>query len=129
MTQKPPSGTHIRLRLTFGGWEWNLVTEDRHVAAASPRYGSYEECEADAKKQGLPVFGKTWRAKKQAPPAIQDTELSRWRFPYDESAGFWQWERLNDGRKIVEESGRAFLTKDECVADARKHGYLPRKGP
>ena len=50
--------THIRVSGPFlSRWVWKLVTPDGHVANQSPPFPTREACEADAKRQGLPVEG------------------------------------------------------------------------
>ena len=114
----------IRIRSTLRlQWQWELITADGHIASASHPFPTREACEADAKRQGLPVKGLNNRAK--VPRVHSPTGSSKWRFPCTPS-GLWQWRRWDGTGKLMEESARAFLTRDECVEDAVKHGYLKR---
>ena len=40
-----------------GAWFWELVTRDGHVVHLSAPFEQRAECEADAKRQELPVEG------------------------------------------------------------------------
>ncbi|MGE5523090.1 MAG: hypothetical protein ACM3SS_05185 [Rhodospirillaceae bacterium] len=53
----------------------------------------------------------------------------RWEF-YLDARGLWCWRRLNGGNSVVSDSKRCFPTRDECIADAQKHGFVdrPRRG-
>lgn len=120
------TNARIRVRSIFGyKWQWQLVTSDGHIVNASEPFGDRDACEADAQQQGIQVDG--LRRKKEKPPPSPTTREphSKWRFPRDR-VGLWQWRRLNDEDQVVEESTRAFLTKDECIEDARKNGYAAR---
>jgi hypothetical protein len=39
--------------------------------------------------------------------------------------GLWGWEYMAEGGELVEECRQVFETYEECVADAREHGYRP----
>ncbi len=118
----------IRITKTMSHeWEWHLIMSDGHVAQASDRFATHEQCESDAIKQGLPVIGKR-RPKKTAPADPENEDpTARWKFPSDRS-GLWKWKRLNSQRQVIQESRCAFLTKAECVADACKNGYSKAGG-
>jgi hypothetical protein len=101
-------------------WVWELVTADGHVAQQSQEFMKRADCEADALRQGLPVQGlarilrrirKAARIEKVGPSLM---------LLEDRSAGLWCWQRVNEQGKALELSTRAFLTRAECVADARK---------
>lgn len=48
----------IRVRSNMnGGWIWELVMPDGHVAQQSESFADRGLCEAEAKQQGLPVQG------------------------------------------------------------------------
>ncbi len=49
----------------------------------------------------------------------------RWEF-YLDARGLWCWRRLNGESSIVSDSKRCFPTRDACVADAEKHGFVDR---
>jgi len=118
---------HIRIRATWGAqWLWELITAKGHIVSESQPFADRAACEADAKEQGLPVKGLIKRGKKPAMSA--DADRSKWRFPRDPS-GVWQWQRLDSAGALIEESSRAFLTKEECVTDAVKNGYTGRTTP
>jgi len=53
----------------------------------------------------------------------------RWRFvpavEGAERAVYWRWEAWTQAGKLFASSGGRFDTLTECLADARKNGYLP----
>lgn len=53
----------------------------------------------------------------------------RWEF-YLDARGLWCWRRVHEDRGIVADSKRCFPTRDACLADAVRHGYVsaPAKG-
>jgi hypothetical protein len=50
---------------------------------------------------------------------------SEWRFLHEWFAG-WRWECHRDG-VLLTESLQSFETREECVADARRHGHHARE--
>ena len=49
---------------------------------------------------------------------------------YADSSGRWHWEMLDASAGVIAQSSRGFQTRDECLADARKHGYTgEHQGP
>ena len=62
------SGNRIRVRRTIKHvWVWELVTPDGHVASRSGAFDDRALCEAEAKRQGLPVKGLARRRTKSPP--------------------------------------------------------------
>lgn len=47
----------------------------------------------------------------------------RWEF-YLDARGLWCWRRVHVERGIVSDSKRCFPTRDDCLADAARHGYV-----
>ena len=48
-----------------------------------------------------------------------------WEF-YLDARGLWCWRRLRTGRNVISDSKRCFPTRDQCIADAEKHGFADR---
>ncbi len=49
---------------------------------------------------------------------------------YADASGRWHWEMLNGEAGEIAHSARAFSTRDDCLADARKHGFTgEHQGP
>ncbi len=40
----------------------------------------------------------------------------------------WRWQQLGRDGKVLKRSRRKFHFLLECIADARKHGYVPEPG-
>ena len=110
---------HIRIRIALGGlYVWELLTADGHIVSASEGFGSRQECQADARRQGLAVHGEPRRA-----PALRQTpEQPAWTLKRNDQR-LWLWRHLGEQGEEIAASSRAFLTKAECVADARRYGY------
>jgi len=55
----PLKELHIRVRggRAAGSWQWELITAEGHVANVSEAFWSRKKCEAEAKRQDLPVVG------------------------------------------------------------------------
>jgi len=43
---------------------------------------------------------------------------------YSDSTGKWHWEVVDDQQAVTARSSQAFVSRDACLADARKHGFL-----
>jgi hypothetical protein len=54
--------------------------------------------------------------------------MDRWVL-YKGVFGCWGWERLDTSGRLVEESNQVFGEFDECVQDAKLHGYTPSALP
>ena len=50
--------------------------------------------------------------------------MDRWVL-YKGVFGCWGWERLDATGRLVEESNQVFDEFEECVQDAKLHGYAP----
>jgi hypothetical protein len=49
---------------------------------------------------------------------------------YADASGLWNWEMLDAHARQVAHSARGFQSRDECLADARRHGYTgEHQGP
>ncbi|HEV7799727.1 MAG TPA: hypothetical protein VGP15_01500 [Burkholderiales bacterium] len=121
--------TRIRIRSTLSrAWIWELVTRDGHVANASTEFATREECEGDARKQGLPISGLRRGPRLTAEPKPVRQEPGSWKLHKDDS-GLWHWQRVDDRAAVVDVSRCAFLTREECVSDARKNGYTAEPEP
>jgi hypothetical protein len=115
--------TRIRIRSTLSRqWIWELVTRDGHVANASETFATREECEADAKLQGLPVSGLRRSSKVKAASGSNRQAPKPWTIHKD-AGGLWHWERRDERAQVIDQSACAYLTQGECLADAQKHGY------
>jgi uncharacterized protein YegP (UPF0339 family) len=120
--------TRIRIRSTLSRqWIWELVTRDGHVANASEIFATREECESDAKQQGLPVSGLRRSARPKAAPASNRQAAQPWTIHKD-TVGLWRWERRDERSEVIAGSTCAYLTRGECLADAQKHGYPAEQG-
>lgn len=107
--------SYIRVRCKLGGgWIWQLMTAEGQAVNESKDFADRLECEADAKLQGLPVHGLSRRRK-----ATRDTS---WTISKD-ATSLWRWKRVDGNGIVSTTSDRAFLSKAECIRDARRHGY------
>jgi hypothetical protein len=51
---------------------------------------------------------------------------SEWRFVTStQKRDDWRWQQVNREGEVVKRSRESFAFLLECVADARKHGYVP----
>jgi hypothetical protein len=50
------------------------------------------------------------------------TTVERWFF-YQDTANLWKWARLDLVGNVLDHSGAAFGTREECVDHARRCGY------
>ena len=117
------ANTRIRIKSTLSRqWIWELVTRDGHVANASSAFATREECESDAKQQGLPVSGLRRSARVTAVSSPRRESHKLWTIHKDPS-GLWHWQQRDERAQIVAESACAFLTRSECVTNAQKNGY------
>jgi hypothetical protein len=118
----------IRGKWRSGGtyWIWELLTADGHVVNTSEPFETRDDCEADAVRQGLPCVGLAARRHRvhRTVPITRSPNGPSLDLSCDRS-GLWHWQRLDTAGELVEKSMYAFLTKDECIADARKNGYSP----
>lgn len=48
--------------------------------------------------------------------------MDRWHF-YQESNGDWRWSRVALNGRIVGASTEGYRNRQDCVANARRHGY------
>ena len=107
--------SYIRVRGKLGGgWIWELMTPDRHVANESEVFADRIDCEADAKLQGLQVSNVARRGK--------FTGKTYWVISKD-SIRLWRWRRIDANGTVTAISADGFPTKAECVDDARRNGY------
>jgi hypothetical protein len=51
----------------------------------------------------------------------------RWEF-YKDRHGQWQWRKFRN-EKVVAVSSDGFTTRDECLSDAKRRGYIPEERP
>ena len=119
------STTHVRIRSTMSGhWQWELVTGDGHVASESESFADRHDCEADALRQDLPLTGMSRRRNKKvaARPAAGAARGAGWSVARD-GMDLWTWTRGATESEPAASSRCSFLSKDECIADAEKHGY------
>ena len=121
--------SRIRIRQTLDkSWAWELVTADGHVAAASEPFGDRASCEADAKAQadGLPVVGlvreERKRGAKLAAAKRPGLEVSC------DASGVWHWSVRDAAGELLSAAECGFLSKEECVANARKSGHVVAAG-
>jgi hypothetical protein len=115
---------YIRIRRNMSSnWVWELVTADGHVAQESQQFMSRADCETEAVRQDLPVRG-LHVVRKSRKPSAHEMLNPVLRLIRDRPAGLWCWQLLNKDGQELEMSTRAFLTRDECVADARDNGHL-----
>jgi hypothetical protein len=42
---------------------------------------------------------------------------------YADATGLWQWELLDSNSKPIAHSTHGFPRRDDCLADASRHGY------
>ena len=108
----------IRIKRTLSGvWIWELVTPDGHIAASSADFQSRTECEADARKEGLPVYGgrRVFTTPRSASPLSKNSLVI-----CEDSPGLWQWRLTDHGGIVIHASTRAFLSKRECERDAEQ---------
>ncbi len=123
--------TKVRIRSTLSrAWIWELVTRDGHVANASSEFATRNECEADALKQGLPVSGlrRASRVAADADARTAPPTPGGWKV-YKDDSDLWYWEHADEPSGNVDNSRCAFLTREECVSDARKNGYSDEPEP
>lgn len=45
-----------------------------------------------------------------------------WKF-YRDTNGEWRWQRIAPNGKVVGASTESYKNRDDCVANARRHGY------
>ena len=50
------------------------------------------------------------------------TDYDMWSFQKSEPEG-WRWRRTSPDGEVLIEGRASFATCDECVEDARRHGY------
>jgi hypothetical protein len=48
--------------------------------------------------------------------------IERWFF-YQDVANLWKWARIDVFGTVLSYSSASFVTRDECVEDARRSGY------
>jgi hypothetical protein len=48
-----------------------------------------------------------------------------WEF-YLDARGLWCWRRLRKDAGVISDSKRCFPTRNDCIDDAVKHGYVGR---
>lgn len=48
-----------------------------------------------------------------------------WEF-YLDARGLWCWRRLHKSGGVISDSKRCFPTRNDCIVDAVKHGYVAR---
>ena len=114
--------SRIRIRcMVTGQWRWQLITFDEHVANQSELFSTRDSCEADALKQGFTVMGVPQHQKEE--PRSKPKRKRRAFTVRCSADGLWTWRDRGNAENI--ESACAFLTREECIADAKKHGYLP----
>lgn len=119
MKQKEPA-LHIRTNVS-GKWIWELRTSDGHVVNMSEAFEARAECEQDARSHGFVVAPKRIRAEQVTLTIVPLREQAGLWSLYEDDSGLWRWERRPDGDD-GEQSRCAFLTRRECLADARKYG-------
>jgi hypothetical protein len=51
--------------------------------------------------------------------------IERWFF-YQDVASLWKWARLDVFGTVLDYSACAISTRDDCLDDARRSGYLPQ---
>ena len=113
---------HIRVRSgsAGGSWQWALITADGHVANVSETFLSRQQCEADAKRQDLPVVG---LARAREKTQLRRRDATVWEVSRDQASGLWSWTRLTARGELLQRSPCMFLTKAECMSDARKSDW------
>ena len=42
---------------------------------------------------------------------------------FSDSGELWYWELVSDSSDMILESSQGFATREECVVDARRHGF------
>ena len=42
---------------------------------------------------------------------------------FSDGAGLWHWELLSDSSDMILECARPFATREQCVANAKEHGF------
>ena len=53
----------------------------------------------------------------------RESSIERWFF-YQDVASLWKWARLDVFGTVLDYSASAFSTRDDCLDDARRSGYL-----
>jgi hypothetical protein len=116
------TGPRLHIRTTISGkWIWELRTADKHTVNVSDGFATRAECEADAKANGLEVAPRRGRGAQVTMTVVPVTGApGRWSIHEDES-GLWYWKHFGEDGDAA--SKCAFLTRRECVADARANGY------
>ena len=122
---KPQDSTlRVRVRPTMAHeFVWELVTEDGHVIQTSRPFGDRKACARDAEQHGLVVNGAG--SKRSGNGSGKRARDPGWRIARD-SSGVWHWEWHAIEDVPVVKSSCGFLTRNECEADARQHGYPAR---
>ena len=52
-----------------------------------------------------------------------EAAIERW-FIYQDVANLWKWARIDVLGTVLASSGASFATREECVDDARRSGYI-----
>ena len=112
----------IKSRIIDKAWTWELITADGHVVDESRAFEDRYECEADALRQGMPIVGLSKRSRK-SPAARVANHMATWEFVADSHKGLWRWQQFSELGEPIASSMTVFLTRSECIADARLHGY------
>ena len=95
------------------------------MAAESAVFTDRQQCEAEAvkegKSEGLRVAGRIRRAPvvAQAAPGLTIASDTR---------GLWLWIYREQDGQVTAKCDRAFLSRDECVADASANGWPEAPG-
>lgn len=109
-------GSHVRIRTTLKHeWVWELVTDDGHVAFLSAGYADRDDCEEEARLQGLRVVGgrKEPRGRERArAPGLR---------VHSTACGLWTWEYVDERGSVAASSAVSFLTREECEHDLARH--------
>lgn len=49
--------------------------------------------------------------------------MDAWEF-FEDDAGHWRWRHIGRVLQPGSESARGFVSRNDCIADAMRHGYL-----
>jgi hypothetical protein len=119
---------HARLYSSLDGrWTCDLLTRDGHVVA-SESFATRAECVAAALAHQVPVKGlpRALIAKAATPVSPKEKPPQAGLVIQVDGRGLWRWRHLDRDGVELHAAACAFLTREECMADASRFGIARR---